>query len=81
MQKTDFEFQRLFFAEKVIDALAVLHEKLREVDIEIADFVFKDVMLFQLDFQFDMKIKMASPLCTHYRRKCLIKVSFTSLFV
>merc|ERR1712228_350067 len=35
----------------------------------------KDVMLFQLGFQFDMKIKMASPLCTHYRRKCLIKTS------
>jgi hypothetical protein len=39
-------------------------------------------MLFELSFQFDMKIKMASTLCTHYHRKCQIKVSsFNSLIL
>merc|ERR1711934_446288 len=43
--------------------------------LKFADFVLKDVMLFELSFQFDMKIKMASTLCTHYHRKCQIKTS------
>ena len=67
---------------KLIYALRFRLKNWERLDIEIADFVLKDVMLFELSFQFDMKIKMASTLCTHYHRKCQIKVSsFNSLLL